>query len=400
MADLTDSDFYIYSEISDLNSARAYLKPPLGPLLPLLKNPSVSRGEIVAPQPGEDLYAHNFINLNDWSIAAQFMRPQNKGSSSNRANIFSNSFIPTTLSISEAKSLFSNHRFFWTGPEWVDSIFFDPLIDKSKLPASFSGNDVQYDYEAMLIDGISSLVKIDPSLIFESPNVFQPTASQNGQLAAYDFSTAFSSFRTCAQNLRSGYRILTWFFPSVKEWNTSHSSNPPEEAGPWTPTDFGPYARVYRHVYLKDTQDEKTVTATQTSRPVYNDLDVTILNCAYVKSSSGQNTVLKNARDYLDFIFYVVLYQKAVDDEHNELLAHRYSFSKAQSAIGSVILPQGSSEAIFRLDPTALVDKIYSMPLLDPSQYAQPDEHGNYNVYVDSQVTITVLASLKNPPTP
>lgn len=398
MANLTDSDFYIYSEISYLNSARDALTPKLAPLQ---KNPSVSRGEIVAPQPGEDLYAHNFINLNDWSIAAAFMNPTYRGSSSNRTNVSSNSFTPTTLSISEAKALFSNHRFNWTGPEWVEYAFFDPLIDKSKLPASFSGNDVQYDYDAVFIDGISNLVKIDPSLIFESPNVFQPTASQNSPLAAYDFSTAFSSFRTCAQNLRSGYRILTWFFPSVKEWNTSHDSSPPGEAGPWTPTDFGPYARVYRHVYLKDTQDEKTVTATQTSRPVYNDLDVTILNCAYVKSASGQTTVLKNARDYLDFTFYVVLYQKAIDDEHGlSLLAHRYSFSKIQSSIASIIMPQGSSEVIFRLDPAALANKIYSMSLLDPSQYATPDEHGNYNVYVDSKVSITVLASLKNPPTP
>lgn len=397
MANLTDSDFYLYSEISYLNATRAAQNPSL---LPLLKNPSVSRGNIVAPQPNEDLYAHNFINLNDWSIAAQFMRPNNRGSSGNRTNILSNSFIPTTLSISEAKVLFSNNGFFWTGPEWVDSIFFDPLIDKSKLPTSFSGDDVQNDYDAMFTDGIARLVRTDSSLIFETPNVLQPTASQNGQLAAYDFATAFSSFRNCAQNLRSGYRILAWFSPSVNEWNTSHDSNPPGEAGPWTPTLIGPYSRVYKHVY-KLSDSTETVTANQTSVPVYNDLDITFLNCAYVRSSSGQTIVLKNARDYLDFIFYVVLYQKAVDDEHGlELLAHRYSFSKVQSSIGSVILPQGSSEAIFRLDPTALVNKIYSMPLLDPSQYAQSDEHGNYNVYVDSKVTITILASLKNPPTP
>lgn len=400
MADLTDSDFYIYSEIFDLNDARARQKPRL---YQLLKNPSVSRGEIIAPQSGEDLYAHNFINLNDWSIAAAFMNPNNRGSSSNRTNVSSNSFTPTTLSISEAKNLFYNHRFFWKGPEWVDSPIFNPLIDKSKLPSSLSSDDVQYDYNAEFIYGIRSLVRTDSSLIFESPNVFQPTASQNSPFATYDFSTAFSSFRNCVQNLCSGYSILASFKPSVKEWNTSHSSIPPGsvDAGPWTPTDIGPYSKVYRHVYLKDTQDERTVEATQTSVPVYNDLDVTFLNCAYVKSSSGQTTVLKNARDFLDFTFYIVLYQKAIDDEHGDaLLAHRYSFSKIQSSIGSIIMPQGSSEAIFRLDPTSLVNKIYSMQLLDPSQYAQPDEHGNYDVYVDSKVSITVLASLKNPPTP
>ena len=391
MANLTDSDFYIYSEISDLNSVRT---GPTINLDPLLKNPSVSRGNIVAPQSGEDLYAHNFINLNDWSIAAAFMNPTNSGSSSSRTDISSNSFTPTTLRISEVKSLFLNHRFFWYGPEWVETAIFNPLIDKSKMPTSFSSDNGQFNDGASFIDGIRSLVRTDSSIVFVAPNVFQPTTNQNNPLAAYDFSTPFASFRTCAQNLCSGYRTLTWFRPSVKEWNTSHSGG----AGPWTPTGIGPYARVYRNV----SSDQTTVvTATQTSRPVYNDLDVTLINCAYVRSSSRQTTVLKNARDFLDFTFYVVLYQKAIDNKHGlALLADRYSFSKVQSTIGSVILPQGSSEAIFRLDTAALANKIYSMSLLDPSQYATPDEHGDYDVYVDSDVEIAVLISLKNPPTP
>lgn len=390
MANLTDSDFYLYSEISYLNATRADQNPHLSPLL---KNPSVSRGNIVAPQPNEDLYAHNFINLNDWSIAAAFMNPTNSGSSSSRTDILSNSFTPTTLSISAVKSLFSNHRFFWYGPEWVETAIFNPLIDKSKMPTSFSSDNGQFNYGASFIDGIRSLVRTDSSIVFVAPNVFQPTTNQNNPLAAYDFSTPFASFRTCAQNLCSGYRLLTWFKPSVQEWNTSHSGG----SGPWTPTGIGPYAKAYRHVY----SDQSVVTATQTSRPVYNDLDVTLLNCAYVKSSSGQTTVLKNARDFLDFTFYVVLYQKAIDDEHGlALLADRYSFSKVQSSIGSIITPQGTSEAIFRLDPAALANKIYSMSLLDPLQYATPDEHGDYDVYVDSDVQIAVLISLKNPPTP
>jgi len=390
MANLTDSDFYIYSEISDLNSVRA---DPAINLAPLLKNPSVSRGEIVAPHPGEDLYAHNFINLNDWSIAAAFMNPTNSGSSSSRTDISSNSFTPTTLNISNAESLFSNHRFFWYGPEWVEAAIFNPLIDKSKMPTSFSSDNGQFNDGASFIDGIRSLVRTDSSIVFVAPNVFQPTTNQNNPIAAYDFSTPFASFRNCAQNLRSGYRLLTWFSPSVQEWDTSHSGG----SGPWTPTGIGPYARVYRHVL----PDQTIVTATQTSRPVYNDLDITILNCAYVRSASGQTTVLKNARDFLDFTFYVVLYQKAIDREHgNTLLADRYSFSKVQSSIGSIITPQGTSEAIFRLDPAALANKIYSMSLLDPSQYAQPDEYGDYDVSVDSDVQIAVLISLKNPPTP
>lgn len=390
MANLTDSDFIIFSEISYLNSARAALNPPLAPLQ---KNPSVSKGDVTAPQSGEDLYAHNFLNLNDWSIAAAFMNPTNSGSSSSRTDILSNSFTPTTLSISAVNSLFSNHRFFWYGPEWVETAIFNPLIDKSKMPTSFSSDNGQFNEGASFIDGIRSLVRTDSSIVFVAPNVLQPTTSQNNPLSAYDFSTPFASFRTCAQNLCSGYRTLTWFSPSVQEWNTSHSGG----AGPWTPTGIGPYARVYRHVY----PDQTVVTATQTSRPVYNDLDFTLLNCAYVKSSSGQTTVLKNARDFLDFTFYVVLYQKAIDNEHgNTLLADRYSFSKVQSSIGSIITPQGTSEAIFRLDPDALANKIYSMSLLDPSQYATPDEHGDYNVYVDSDVQIAVLISLKNPPTP
>lgn len=390
MADLTDSDFYIYSEISDLNAVRT---GPTINLAPLLKNPSVSRGEIVAPQPGEDLYAHNFINLNDWSIAAAFMNPTNRGSSSSRTDISSNSFTPTTLSISEAKSLFSNHRFSWYGPEWVETAIFNPLIDKSKMPTSFSSDNGQFNDGASFIDGIRSLVRTDSSIVFVAPNVFQPTTNQNNPLAAYDFSTPFASFRTCAQNLCSGYRLLTWFKPSVQEWNTSHSGG----SGPWTPTGIGPYAKAYRHVY----SDQSVVTATQTSRPVYNDLDVTLLNCAYVKSSSGQTTVLKNARDFLDFTFYVVLYQSVTKVEYGYFqVAYRLSFSKAQSAIGSIITPQGTSEAIFRLDPAALANKIYSMSLLDPSQYATPDEHGDYDVYVDSDVQIATLISLKNPPTP
>ena len=391
MADLTDSDFYIYSEISDLNSTRAGRNPPLAPLL---KNPSVSRGKIVAPQSGEDLYAHNFINLNDWSIAARFIDPINRGSSNRRTNISSNRFVTTTLSISEASLLFANNGFFWTGPDWVETIAFDPLIDKSKLPTNFYvDNDNAGD--ASFLDCIRNLVRIDSSLVFDAPNVFIPTANQNGILAASDFSTAFSSFRNCAQNLCSGYRLLTLFSPSVKEWNTSHSSSH-QGYGPWTPTLIGPYAKTYRHVL----PDQTVVTANQTSVPIYNDLDFTLLNCAYVGSSSGQTIVLKKARDYLDLTFYVVLYQKAIDDEHRELLADRLSFSKAQSPIGSIITPQGSSDAIFSLDPSALVNKIYSMSLLDPSQYATQDQYGNYDVYVDSDVQIAVLASLKNPPTP
>lgn len=390
MANLTDSDFYIYSEISDLNATRANQNPSLAPLL---KNPSVSMGNIVAPQPGEDLYAHNFINLNDWSIAAAFMNPTNSGASSRRTDISSNSFTPTTLSISEVKRLFANHRFLWYGPEWVEPISFNPLIDKSKMPTSFSSDNGQFK-DASFIEGIRSLVREDSSIVFAAPNVFQPTTIQNSPLSAYDFSTPFASFRTCAQNLCSGYRTLTWFSPSVKEWNTSHSGG----AGPWTPTGIGPYAKVYRYESLAQAT---VVTATQTSSPVYNDLDFLLLNCAYVRSFSGQTTVLKNARDFLDFTFYVVLYQKAIDNEHgNTLLADRYSFSKVQSSIGSIITPQGTSEAIFRLDPAALANKIYSMSLLDPSQYAQPDEYGDYAVSVVSDVRIAVLISLKNPPTP
>lgn len=78
MADLTDSDFIAMPFISDINAFRASRKPKIAPLK---KNQALSKGDLICPSSGDELYAHNFLNAYDWHLVNKIMTGTSTNSS-------------------------------------------------------------------------------------------------------------------------------------------------------------------------------------------------------------------------------------------------------------------------------------------------------------------------------
>lgn len=397
MADLTDSDFIIFSEISYLNSARAALSPPLAPLQ---KNPSVSKGDVTAPQPQEDLYAHNFLNLIDWFVAFSFINPNNRGSESSRAEIAP--YVPPfqNMSFSELQSIFSNDAFFWTGPEYAQSIFFNPLLVKSNIPSNFQAQDSTADtLNISFTDYLAALAGLTPSAVHQGTSTISVSQNQAKELLAYDFTTPFYSFSTYADMLKDGCKFFQNHTPQAEPsgWNTDFSSDPQGAYSPYGPTGNGKYRRIQ-----KDTTGSTSSTMSQTSTPTYQNADMFLANSAYVrKSGSTVIATFKTAQQAIDFSAVVKLYQKIVDDDApgDPIVKSKILFSYVPiSSIGSIYLPQNSSSVYFRLDPSELSSQLSSMEStldLDPTQYASGND---YNLFLESNVAIGFLASPKNLP--
>lgn len=399
MANLTDSDFIVFSEISYLNSARADLNPPLPPLQ---KNPSVSKGDVTAPQSGEDLYAHNFLNLIDWFVAFSFINPNSRGSESSRAEI--TPYVPPfqNMSFSELPSIFSNDAFYWTGPEYAQSFAFNPLLVKSNIPSNFQAQDSTAD--TLYAGGgfsnyLSSLAGLTPSAVHQGTSSISVSQNQAKELLAYDFTTPFYSFSTYADMLKDGCKFFQNHTPQVESsgWNTQFSSEPQGAYSPFPPTGNGKYRRIQ-----KRTTGSTVETMSQTSTPTYQNADMFLANSAYVrKSGSTVIATFKTAQQAIDFSAVVKLYQKVVDDDApgDPIVKSKIIFSYVPiSSIGSIYLPQNSSAVYFRIDPAKLSSQLSSMEStldLDPTQYASGD---NYNLFLESNVEIGFLASPKNLP--
>lgn len=397
MANLTDSDFIIFSEISYLNSARAALNPPLAPLQ---KNPSVSKGDVTAPQPQEDLYAHNFLNLIDWFIAFSFINPNNRGSESSRAEIVP--YVPPfqNMSFSELQSIFSNDAFYWTGPEYAQSFAFNPLLVKSNIPSNFQAQDSTADtLNISFTDYLAALAGLTPSAVHQGTSIISVSQNQAKELLAYDFTTPFYSFSTYADMLKDGCKFFQNHTPQVESsgWNTQFSSDPQGAYSPYGPTGNGKYRRIQKHT-TGSTYD----TMSQTSTPTYQNADMFLANSAYVrKSGSTVIATFKTAQQAIDFSAVVKLYQKVVDDDSpgDPIVKSKILFSHVPiSSIGSIYLPQNSSSVYFRLDPAKLSSQLSSMEStldLDPTQYSSGND---YNLFLESNVAIGFLASPKNLP--
>lgn len=400
MADLTDSDFIVFSEISYLNSARAALNPPLAPLQ---KNPSVSKGDVTAPQPQEDLYAHNFLNLIDWFVAFSFINPNKRGSESSRAEI--TPYVPPfqNMKFSELQSIFSNDAFYWTDPEYAQSFAFDPLLVKSNIPSNFQAQDSTADtLNFSFTNYLAALAGLTPSAVHQGTSIISVSQNQAKELLAYDFTTPFYSFSTYANMLKDGCKFFQNHTPQVESsgWNTDFSSEPQGAYSPSNPTGNGKYRRIRKHTYDSTSTVE---TMSQTSTPTYQNADMFLANSAYVrKSGSTVIATFKTAQQAIDFSAVVKLYQKIVDDDApgDPIVKSKIIFSYVPiSSIGSIYLPQNSSAVYFRIDPTKLSSQLSSMEStldLDPTQYASGDD---YNLFLESNVAIGFLASPKNLPT-
>lgn len=384
MANLTDSDFILFSQLSDINDARSRNSPQLDPIR---KNASISKGEISSPQSGDELYAHNFLNVIDCYIAYAFMKFQNAGSSSTMAEI--SPYVPQfiDMSFSEASGTFISNPLYWTGIEFAHGAWYEPLLKRDQIPDTVVE---QGSFARTLNNHWDEYLAVVPNHL--GTTTISITKNQNGHLLASDFQSAFSTFCSEIEMVRNGCMMRNHYDVQAESWNTSYSDSPSGSYSPSTPTGNGPFRRIRKN----ELPDHSITTSTQTSFPIYEHPTRILANAAYVKTSGGVTTILKPVRGNLSFIPIVKLYQKVVDDEAygNPIIDEKVIFKKVSvDDIGSFYLPTGAPYRIyFTFNPPYLASVVSSLDGIlgiDLSSYASGNE---YNLYLDSVVEVMFLA--------
>lgn len=396
MADLTNNDFIVFSEIPYLNAGRASHVPPLPNLK---KNPALSKGEIRSPQSGEDLYAHNFLNVIDWYVASMAINSLSQGSESTRTTI--TSISPSFTDLSSPSDFFSNHHLLWLGKEDIDSTYSERImIKKDQMPSSYQIEDV----DSGTISSYPFFQHLNEiGALCDRPVDTIDRINSANELLASDFYTPFYSFEQNVLMLRNGCSLIARESPVVESWTESFSSDKVKDPQsqhygediftPYSPSGNGPY-KNYRHSTDWDGSSIVNVSCNQTDIPVYGQQDIFIANSAYVHKENGTTTILKKTIDMVNVEMYVCLHQ-IVSSNSSPMLKTRSTYSRVQSSIGSLYSPSDSTALYLRLNPQALSDEIDSFTILDPASFASDD---NKNISLVSEVQIYFFFSIKNIP--
>lgn len=232
MADLTDSDLCIIPQvvINEWNADRNSRNIPN-----LRKNPLVSKGEVVAPQPGQELFAHNFISIADFALLANLALR----TTTSPTRRYIHSVPKNLLYFDEAKNLFidiDTYRHIWGdyGSTYSPYLF-------RYIPGDFSigPTTVNYgDFDTLFIDALVNEVEVLPE-----PTTTTIPSPQDTNLDSQIFQTPFNNVRNDFENLKAGCILMVHSVPTLYHADVSVSGKT-SDGSPLQPYGYTAYAGV------------------------------------------------------------------------------------------------------------------------------------------------------------
>jgi hypothetical protein len=214
MADLTHNDLCVIPQavINEWNADRNSRNIPN-----LRNNPLVSKGEVVAPQPGQELFAHNFISIADFALLANLSLL----STTRPTRRYIHSVPKNLLYFDEAKNLFTDmdtYRHIWGN--YDDSIFNRRLFryapsDFSIGPTTVNNNDFGY---GLFISTLINEVEVLPE-----PTIITIPSPQDTNLDSNIFQTPFYNVRNDFENLKAGCVLMAQSIPTLDGTSVSVS---------------------------------------------------------------------------------------------------------------------------------------------------------------------------------
>lgn len=210
MADLTHNDLCVIPQavINEWNADRNSKNIPN-----LKKNPLVSKGEVVAPQPGQDLFAHNFISIADFALLANLALR----TTTSPRRLYIHSAPKNLLYFDEAKNLFidiATYRHIWGdyGSTYSPYLF-------RYVPGDFSIGPTIVNYgffDTLLIDTLVNEVGVLPE-----PTITTIPSTQDTTLDSNIFQTPFYNVRNDFENLKAGCVLMVHSLPTLNGTSVS-----------------------------------------------------------------------------------------------------------------------------------------------------------------------------------
>lgn len=205
MADLTHNDLCVIPQavINEWNSDRNSRNIPN-----LKKNPLVSKGEVVAPQPGQELFAHNFISIADFALLANLAL---RTTTSPRRR-YIHSAPKNLLYFDEARILLTDPSLY--GNIWgnYDDSIYNPRLFRY-VPGDFSigPTTVNYDYFPELFWE----TLINEAEVLPEPTTTTIPSPQDTNLDSNIFQTPFYNVRNDFGNLKAGCVLMVQSLPTL-----------------------------------------------------------------------------------------------------------------------------------------------------------------------------------------
>lgn len=205
MADLTHNDLCIIPQavINEWNADRNSRDIPN-----LRKNPLVSKGGVVAPQPGQELFAHNFISIADFALLANLALR----STTSPTRRYLHSAPKNLLNFDVAKNLFTDmatYRHIWGN--YDDSIYNPRLFRYVPGDFSIGPTTVNDDY----FDTLFWKTLINEAEVLPEPTITTIPSPQDTNLDSNIFQTPFYNVRNDFENLKAGCILMVQSIPTL-----------------------------------------------------------------------------------------------------------------------------------------------------------------------------------------